>query len=55
MSPETGLRLFDAVCARDMEGVVAKLASGPYAPGETTWVKIKNRVYSQAQGRADFL
>jgi ATP-dependent DNA ligase len=31
MSPETGLRLFDAVCARDMEGVVAKLASGPYA------------------------
>jgi hypothetical protein len=33
---------------------VAKLARGAYAPDETTWVKIKNPQYSQAQGRAEF-
>jgi molecular chaperone IbpA len=32
----------------------AKLANGLYAPETTTWVKIKNPVYSQAEGRADF-
>jgi hypothetical protein len=37
-----------------MEGVVAKLASGRYDPEATTWVKVKNRAYSQAEGRADF-
>jgi hypothetical protein len=28
--------------------------SGRYEPEATTWVKIKNRSYSQAQGRDDF-
>jgi ATP-dependent DNA ligase len=50
----TGTALFQAVCDRDMEGVVAKLARGAYTPGETTWVKIKNPGYSQAEGRAEF-
>lgn len=50
----SGVRLFDAVCANDMEGVVAKLAAGKYTPDETSWVKIKNRRYSQAEGRAEF-
>jgi hypothetical protein len=50
----SGVELFNAVCARDMEGVVAKLAAGLYTPDETTWVKIKNPRYSQAEGRADF-
>ena len=45
-----GVALFEAVCAQDMEGVVAKMATGRYTPDETTWVKI----YSQAEGRADF-
>ncbi len=49
-----GVELFRAVSARDMEGIVAKLAAGKYAPEATTWVKIKNRAYSQAEGRADF-
>jgi hypothetical protein len=29
-------------------------ASARYTPEETTWVKIKNRQYSQAVGRHDF-
>jgi hypothetical protein len=33
---------------------VATLANGLYAPEVTSWVKIKNRAYSQAEGRADF-
>jgi hypothetical protein len=33
---------------------VAKLAAGRYEPAATTWVKIKNRAYSQAEGRPDF-
>jgi hypothetical protein len=37
-----------------MEGVVAKLAAGLYTPDETTWVKIKNPSYTQAEGRADY-
>jgi bifunctional non-homologous end joining protein LigD len=51
---ESGTALFQAVCKRDVEGVVAKLAAGLYTPEETSWVKIKNPAYSQAEGRADF-
>ncbi len=32
----TGIELFNAVCARDMEGVVAKLATAPYTPEATS-------------------
>ena len=49
-----GVELFEATCGRDMEGIVAVLADGRYEPQATTWVKIKNRTYSQAEGRADF-
>jgi ATP-dependent DNA ligase len=37
-----------------MEGIVAKQASAHYTPEATTWVKIKNRQYSQAVGHEDF-
>ena len=37
-----------------MEGIVAKQASARYTPDGTTWVKIKNREYSQAVGREAF-
>jgi ATP-dependent DNA ligase len=37
-----------------MEGIVAKQANAPYTPDATTWVKIKNRQYSQAIGREEF-
>jgi bifunctional non-homologous end joining protein LigD len=50
----SGTELFQAICDRDMEGVVAKQASARYTPDATTWVKIKNRHYSQAVGRQDF-
>ena len=51
---ESGTDLFRVICERDMEGVVAKQGSGRYTPDATTWVKIKNRQYSQAVGREDF-
>ena len=35
--------LFAAVCARGLEGVVAKRDRDPYRPGERLWVKTKNR------------
>ncbi len=50
----TGVPLFQAVCERDLEDVVAKLGNAPYTPDEPTWVKITNRSYSQAEERADF-
>jgi hypothetical protein len=37
-----------------MEGVVAKQATAKCTPEATTWVKIKNRQYSQAVGHEDF-
>ena len=49
-----GTELFQVICEQDMEGVVAKQATAKYTPDATTWVKIKNRHYSQAVGRADF-
>jgi bifunctional non-homologous end joining protein LigD len=48
-----GTALFAAVCARDGEGIVAKWARGTYhVDGATTsWLKVKNPAYSQAEGR----
>ena len=45
--------MFRAVCEQDLEGIVAKVADGRYTQEATTWVKIKNRSYSQAEGRHD--
>src|SRR5205085_41012 len=47
-----GIDLFRAVCDRDMEGIVAKHASAPYGT-DRAWLKIKNRQYSQAEGRRE--
>jgi bifunctional non-homologous end joining protein LigD len=43
-TPETfddGDALFQAVCAHELEGIVAKRRSGRYRPGERGWVKTK--------------
>jgi ATP-dependent DNA ligase len=40
------------MCAHDLEGIVGKRRADPYAPG-VKWHKIKNRDYSQKEGRAD--
>jgi bifunctional non-homologous end joining protein LigD len=37
--------LFEAVCDRELEGIVAKRRSSRYRPGERGWVKVKNRDY----------
>jgi bifunctional non-homologous end joining protein LigD len=50
----SGRDLFRVICERDMEGIVAIQTSAGYTPDATTWVKIKNRQYSQAIGREDF-
>jgi len=52
---EKGQELFALACENDLEGVVGKWAQGTYqSDGRTTsWVKVKNRTYSQAEGRAE--
>jgi bifunctional non-homologous end joining protein LigD len=42
---EDGEALFEAVCGRELEGVVAKRLTGRYRPGERGWIKTKNRGY----------
>ena len=44
------MKLFRAVCAKDVEGVVAKRKAGIYQAGER-WFKIRNRGYTQMAGR----
>jgi ATP-dependent DNA ligase len=46
-----GQGLFDLVCQRDLEGIVAKLKYGNYVSERehSTWFKIKNRSYSQSE------
>jgi bifunctional non-homologous end joining protein LigD len=48
-----GEDLFKLACQHDLEGIVAKHRFGPYLGGreETTWFKIRNRSYSQWDGR----
>jgi len=51
--PRRGRDLFAAVCERDLEGIVAKWRYAPYNPEALplSWVKVKNREYSQARDR----
>jgi bifunctional non-homologous end joining protein LigD len=50
-----GKRMFAEICARDLEGIVAKRKLGIYKDGGSGWLKIKNRLYSQAEGRHQLL
>jgi bifunctional non-homologous end joining protein LigD len=52
---EQGKELFALACDEDLEGIVGKRARGSYQSDgrSTSWVKIKNPSYSQAEGRAD--
>ncbi len=49
---QRGTALFQRVCEMDLEGIVAKHSLAPYTT-DTTWFKIKNRSYSQMQGREE--
>jgi ATP-dependent DNA ligase len=50
-----GKRMFAEICARDLEGIVGKRKQGIYKDDGNSWLKIKNRSYSQAEGRHDLL
>jgi len=51
---QDGIGLFRLVCEHDLEGVVAKQKYAPYLPDrESTWLKIRNKSYSQWIGRED--
>jgi bifunctional non-homologous end joining protein LigD len=51
---EDGEGLFRLACEHDLEDIVAKRKYMPYRPAqETTWVKIRNRGYSQWAGREE--
>ena len=49
-----GKALIAAVEQHDLEGIVAKRKSDPYRRG-VHWWKIKNRAYSQAEGRHELM
>ena len=52
---EQGVALFEQCVKLDLEGIVAKPEASPYRElnGKTTWVKVKNPDYSQAEGRRE--
>jgi len=50
----SGSKLFELMCANDLEGIVAKRLVDPYNQ-RVRWLKIKNLTYSQAEGRGDLL
>jgi ATP-dependent DNA ligase len=46
--------LFRLACEHDLEGIVAKWKHVPYLPDQpTSWLKIRNRSYSQWVGREE--
>ena len=48
----TGHKLFELMCAHDLESIVAKRLKDPYEP-RARWVKIENPGYSQNEGRRE--
>ena len=50
--PGTGHKLFELMCAHDLEGIVAKRLTDSYRPS-ARWLKIKNPNYSQNEGRRE--
>jgi len=50
-----GKAFFGAICTRDLEGIVAKRKLGIYKDDGNSWLKVKNRTYSQVEGRHELL
>jgi bifunctional non-homologous end joining protein LigD len=52
-----GPAFFALCCQHDLEGVIAKRRDSTYteADHKTAWLKIKNRNYSQAEGRGEIM
>lgn len=49
----SGIELFQAICSRDLEGIVAKHRLGPYETTPVTWFKVLNPDYSQKRSRKE--
>jgi ATP-dependent DNA ligase len=49
---ENGTALFEEICERDLEGVVAKRRDDSYF-STTRWLKVMNPMYAQYEGRHD--
>jgi bifunctional non-homologous end joining protein LigD len=52
---EYGRHFVKEICERDLEGIVAKRRMSVYKAGGNGWLKIKNKAYSQAEGRHELL
>jgi len=51
---EYGTGFFRLACDHDLEGIVAKWKGAPYLPDQpSSWLKIRNRNYSQWAGREE--
>jgi bifunctional non-homologous end joining protein LigD len=50
-----GKELFHEICRCDLEGIVAKRKMGVYREDRPDWIKVKNKTYSQAEGRHEML
>ena len=50
-----GKGFFEEICSRDLEGIVAERRLSIYKDDGQGWLKIKNRTYSQAEGRHELL
>lgn len=50
-----GKALYKQICEMDLEGIVCKPSLSPYRTirGTTTWIKVKNPEYAQAEGRGE--
>jgi bifunctional non-homologous end joining protein LigD len=48
-----GEGLFRLTCEQDLEGIVAKHKHSRYLPNQASWLKIRNRDYSQWVGREE--
>jgi bifunctional non-homologous end joining protein LigD len=46
-----GAALFEAICAKDLEGIVAKRKNSIYRNNRKEWMETKSPNYSQAEGR----
>jgi bifunctional non-homologous end joining protein LigD len=52
---QRGKSFFAEICARDLEGIVAKRKLGIYKDDAPGWLKLKNPTYSQTEGRHELL
>ena len=48
-----GVAFFQAICQKDLEGIVAKHRLAPYVASPVTWFKVLNPDYSQRRGRRE--